>query len=178
MLWSIAFSQIGVVMSDLYFLDPNGPADPDGAERGVRLELRHFERASPKGSVYAAIPISIGSPIWRVDLLETVTSEPGSLNRAHHHPRLHNWEPGARKFVEALSNDPLRWVHDRFDDIETVLVEAGYIIDDLDPGDIEGLRRSGTMIETMLKHLLTEVHEGRAGLAPETSGVGARVSWL
>ena len=46
------------------------------------------------GSIYSARPISIAEPVWRADLLESTDSMPGSLNRAHHHPKMRDWEPG------------------------------------------------------------------------------------
>ena len=109
-LWSMAFNQLGVVVSDIYFVDPRPRAGQDGAERGVRLELRVFERDDLVGSIYSSVPIRVGRPLWRVDLLESVASAPGSLDRAHHHPRLRDWEPGRRVFDEELSKDPVGWL--------------------------------------------------------------------
>src|SRR4051794_37510899 len=40
MLYAFGFEHIGVVVSDLYFLDPNPSVGQEGAERGVRLEVR------------------------------------------------------------------------------------------------------------------------------------------
>ena len=49
MLYAFGFEQIGVVVGDLYFLDPNPSVGQEGAERGVRLELRMLDRAPLKG---------------------------------------------------------------------------------------------------------------------------------
>ena len=65
MLWTLAFDSVGVAMSDLYFVDPNLDQGESHAERGVRLELRVFERDELKGSVYSAVPIRVDRPIWR-----------------------------------------------------------------------------------------------------------------
>lgn len=177
MLWTLAFDRVGVVMSDLYFVDPVLDQGQSGAERGVRLELRRFERDELRGSVYSAVPIRVDRPIWRVDLLETADSEPGSLNRAHHHPRFHDWDPGPRAFVEELSASPLTWVRDRFAAIEEVLDEAR--LDAVELGDdVEALRAAGPVVVAQLEHMLAEVAAGRAGTAPSEHGDFVRQSWL
>lgn len=178
MLWTLAFDRVGVVMSDLYFVDPNLDQGESGAERGVRLELRLFERDDLKGSVYSAVPIRVDRPIWRIDLLETVESEPGSLNRAHHHPRFHGWEPGRRVFVEELSAAPLGWVRDRFGAIEEVLADAGIEDDEVSKDDVESLRAAGPSVVAQLEHMLAEVAAGRAGQKPAEHGEFVRQSWL
>jgi hypothetical protein len=58
-LWALAFDRIGIIMSDLYFVDPNLDQGAEGAERGVRIELRMFQRDELKGSVYSAVPIRV-----------------------------------------------------------------------------------------------------------------------
>lgn len=178
MLWSIAFDRVGVVLSDLYFVDPALEQGEAGAERGVRLELRLFDRDELNGSVYSAVPIRIGRPLWRVDLLETTDSTPGSLNRAHHHPRFSGWEPGSRVFVEALTVDPLGWVRDRFADIEDVLADAGVDPTEVGADDVEALRAAAPAVAAQLEYLLGEVAGGRAGLAPAGAGDFVRQSWL
>jgi hypothetical protein len=177
-LWTLAFDHVGVVMSDLYFVDPALDQGDGGAERGVRLELRHFERDALKGSVYSAVPIRLDLPIWRVDLLETVESEPGSLNRAHHHPRFHGWEPGRRVFVDGLSSDPLGWVGERFTAIDGVLTDAQVDPANLGGEDVEALRAAGPAVVLQLKHMLGEVAAGRAGRAPAAHHRFVRQSWL
>src|SRR5262245_16776463 len=139
-LWALAFDRIGIIMGDLYFVDPNLDQGDEGAERGVRIELRMFERDDLKGSVYSAVPIRVDRPIWRIDLLETADSTPGSLNRAHHHPKFRGWEPGQRVFVEELSAKPLQWVAERFAAIDEVLADAGITADEVGADDIEPLR--------------------------------------
>jgi len=178
MLWTLAFDHVGVVMSDLYFVDPHLDQGAEGAERGVRVELRLFERDELKGSVYSAVPIRVDRPIWRIDLLETAESEPGSLNRAHHHPRFNGWEPGRRVFVEELSADPLKWVQAQFAAIDDVLADARVDPADLGDDDVEGLRNAGPAVVAQLEHMLAEVAAGRAGRKPAEHGEFVRQSWL
>ena len=178
MLWTLAFDRVGVAISDLYFVDPSIDQGDAGAERGVRLELRIFERDPLKGSVYSAVPIRVDRPIWRIDLLETAESEPGSLNRAPHHPRFHDWDPGPREFVEELSANPLSWTADRFAHIEQVLDEAGLDAADVGTRDLESLRSAGPEVVRQLELMLAEVAAGRAGLPPDQHGSFVRQSWL
>jgi len=107
-LYVFGFESIGVVVSDLYFVDPNPGPGQEGAERGVRLEVRMLDRGELRGSIYSAQPIAVGRPIWRGDLLESVAGTPGSHDRTHHHPRFTGWEPGHRRFVEELVGRPSR----------------------------------------------------------------------
>lgn len=178
MLWTLAFDRLGVAISDLYFVDPNAAPGSEGAERGVRLELRRFHRDELLGSVYSAVPIRVGEPIWRLDLLETVESEPGSLDRAHHHPRFRGWEPGRRVFDEALSADPVDWTRQRFEDVDGLMAEAEVDPADLGPDDVAQLKAAGPMIVSMLEHLMAEVSAGRAGLEPPAHADFVRQSWL
>ena len=177
MLWSIAFGDLGVVVSDLYFVDPDPAEGQEGAERGVRLELRLFDREPLQGSIYSATPIRVGRPLWRVDLLESVDSAPGSLDRAHHHPRFAGWEPGRRVFVEELSARPVEWLRARLADPAAVLAEAGE-----DPAahaaDVTALQAAAPLVTGTVEHLLAEVTAGRAGVAPDGAGDSVRASWL
>ena len=98
MLQVFAFRRIGVAVADLYFVDPNPSPGQEGAERGVRLEVRFIQSEPEGGSIYASHPILVGRPIWRVDLLESVDGPPGRFDRTHHHPQMRGWEPTPRRF--------------------------------------------------------------------------------
>ncbi|MDQ2816272.1 MAG: hypothetical protein M3Z75_31630 [Actinomycetota bacterium] len=93
MLYAFGFERVGVLVSDLYLVDPAPGKGQEGAEHGVRLELRVLEPGALKGSIYSAQPIEVGQPIWRADLLESVAGRPGSSDRTHHHPVFSGWEP-------------------------------------------------------------------------------------
>jgi hypothetical protein len=177
MLWSIAFNDLGLVVSDIYFVDPNPGEGQEGAERGVRLELRRFDRDPLKGSIYSAVPVRVDRPLWRVDLLESVSSAPGTLDRAHHHPRFTGWEPGRRVFVEELSADPVRWLRAKLADPAVVLTEAGEDASD-HPADVAALQEAAPLVADTVEHLLAEVAAGRAGTAPDVVGDAVRASWL
>ena len=103
MLYAFGFERVGVVVGDLYFVNPRAARGQEGAEHGVRLEVRMLGRGALKGSPYSARPIEIGQPVWRADLLESVDGPVGSLDRAHHHPAFAGWNPGRRVYVSEMS---------------------------------------------------------------------------
>jgi hypothetical protein len=178
-LYVFGVERMGVVISDLHFADPTPAPGQEGAERGVRLELRMLERGELKGSIYSAQPIAVGRPIWRVDLLETVAGEPGSFDRAHHHPAFNGWEPGSRHFVEELTADPLRWLEARLSDVPGVLETAGVARDEIDASDVERLHKLAPEIVAAVRRLLDEVRANEVGrLGDGGELAGARVGWL
>lgn len=179
MLYAFGFERLGVVASDLYFLDPNPGPGQEGAERGVRMEIRFFEQVDQEGSIYASRPIVAGRPIWRVDLLESVDN-PGSLDRAHHHPKMTGWEPGARKFVPQLSADPLGWVAERLDNVEELVKSAGIDESELGPHDLSQIRAARKEILESVERLLAGIAEGDLARAPDdaSSRTLIRASWL
>lgn len=178
-LYLFGFDRIGVAVSDIYFVDPDPLAGQEGAERGVRLELRRLDQGELKGSIYSARPITVDRPIWRVDLLESVSGTPGSFDRTHHHPGVDGWEPGRRVFDRQLSQEPLKWLGERLADLEAVLDQAGVGADEVSPADVTGLReRTPEIVETVAR-LLDAVRAGQAGLPEgDGSGTSVRASWL
>src|SRR5258708_20703931 len=140
MLYTFGFEQIGVLVCDLYFVDPSPARGQEGAEQGVRLELRSLEHGDLNGSIYSAQPIAVGQPIWRVDLLESVEGTPGSFDRTHRHPAFTGWEPGSRVFERELSADPIGWLRRKLSDLPEVLKEAGVSADLAAPDDPPGRR--------------------------------------
>jgi hypothetical protein len=178
-LFAFGFERIGVVVSDLYFVDPAAGEGQEGAERGVRLELRVFERGELKGSIYSAQPIAVGRPIWRVDLLETVAGPLGSFDRTHHHPAFRGWEPGSRHFVEELSADPLAWLEARLYDLPGVLGTAGVSADEVDATDAVELRKVVPEILAAVRRLLADVRARDDAARVEGDAlVSARIGWL
>jgi hypothetical protein len=177
MLYAFGFEHIGVVVGDLYFRDPNPSPGQEGAERGVRLEVRVLDRLPLNGSIYSAQPIKVDRPIWRADLLETVDGPVGSFDRTHHHPAFSGWEPNRRNFVEALSADPIGWLGARLSDLPTLLAEAGAT--DIDAGDGDALRDAVPEILDVVRRLLDRVHAGELGRPPLSGALDSiRAGWL
>jgi hypothetical protein len=173
-----AFNRIGVVLSDLYFVDPRPGAGQEGPERGVRLEVRMMAQGELTGSIYSSRPIEVGAPLWRADLLERADGPPGSLDRAHHHPAMSGWEPGRRVFDEDLSGDPVSWVGEQLSDLEGLLERAGVDGDETLAADAAQLRASVPDIKRALSGLLDRVEAGELAAAPAGELASARISWL
>ena len=182
MLYAWGFERIGVVAGDLYFQDANPTPGQEGAERGVRLEVRFLERPALTGSIYAAQPIVIDRPIWRADLLESVEGEPGSYDRTHHHPRFRGWEPGTRQFETEMTDDPIAWLTERLRDLPSLLAGAEIDPAEAGPTDALDLEHAAPDIAAAVEGLLARVRKGELALAPSSSPDGgpttARVGWL
>jgi hypothetical protein len=178
-LYAFGFERIGVVVSDLYFVDPRPIPGQEGAERGVRLEVRMLGQGELKGSIYSARPIEVGQPVWRADLLEAADGPPGSLNRAHHHPRFNGWEPGHRVFDKSLSAGPVQWVGEQLSDLGALLERAGVPDDGSFASDAESLRGCASEIMATVQGLLDKIKAGALATAPAGGEADSvRISWL
>lgn len=166
MFYAFGFERVGVLAGDLYFVDPHPGKGQEGAEHGVRVELRVLGRGVLKGSIYSAQPIEIGQPIWRADLLESVAGRPGSHDRTHYHPVFSGWDPGRRVFVSELSADPLGWLGQKLADLDGLLASAGFPPDTAGPDDAEQLRATAPQIVEATRGLLGKVQAGELGRAP------------
>jgi hypothetical protein len=179
MLQVFGFDRVGVVIGDIYFIDPRPREGQEGAERGVRLELRMLRPGELHGSIYSSRPITIAEPVWRADLLESADGPPGSLNRAHHHPGMRDWEPRRRVFDAGLSSDPVGWVGAQLADLERLLTDAGIAVDAELAADAGRLRTSAAEIQEAVRVMLAKVKAGELGRAPGQDGLtSARISWL
>jgi hypothetical protein len=175
---AFGFEAMGVVVGDMYFVDPTPLEGQETPERGVRLELRLVDRAEPQGSIYAGVPIAFTRPVWRVDLFGSTESPPGTLDRAHHHPRFNGWEPSRRNFVPELSADPLSWLAGELADPDAVLARAGVDADDVSDADKAGLAAAGPEIVATVKRMLDGVRSGELAPAPAERVAATRTGWL
>jgi hypothetical protein len=166
MLYVFGFERVGIVVGDIYFVDPQPMKGQEGAEHGVRLELRALERGELKGTIYSATPIEVGRPVWRVDLLESVDGKPGSFDRTHHHPVFSEWDPSHRVFVRELSSDPLGWLAGKLSDLDVLLSDAGWAADTAAPGDAAELRAAIPEIVAATGKMLDRVKSGELGNRP------------
>ena len=178
MLAAFGFETLGVVVGDMFFVDPTPNTGQETPERGVRLELRLIDRDEPQGSIYAGIPIAFNRPVWRVDLFGSTESPPGTLDRAHHHPRFDGWEPGPRHFVAELSAEPLSWLADQLADLAAVLARAGVDADEVTRADEIGLAAAAPEIVAVVKRMLDGVRDGELAPAPAEQVAAARTGWL
>src|SRR5882757_4297148 len=179
MLYMFGFDRIGVVVGDLFFVDPEPHKGQESAEHGVRLELRLIERGPLKGTIYSAYPIAVEDPVWRADFLESVDGRPGSFDRTHHHPAFTGWDPGNRVFVRELSADPLGWVADRLADLDGVLAEAGFPADTAGPDDAaELLAATGGLLNRVRAGELGNPPAGELPVSADGRPVVVRTGWL
>jgi hypothetical protein len=165
MLYVFGFERVAVVVGDIYFVDPEPVKGQEGAEHGVRLELRVIERGESRGSIYSATPVTVDRPVWRADLLQAVGGRP--FDRTHHHPVFTGWDPGPRVFTRELSADPVGWVAARLADLPALLAEAQAPADTAAPGDAEELRRVTPEIFEVTRRLLDRIRAGELGTNPE-----------
>jgi hypothetical protein len=178
MLAAFGFESLGVVVGDMFFVDPTPNEGQETPERGVRLELRIVDRDAPQGSIYAGVPITFGRPVWRVDLFGSTETPPELLDRAHHHPRFNGWEPGRRNFVPELSADPVSWLAGELAAPDAVLARAGVNPEDVPDADKAGLAAAAPDIVAAVKRMLDGVRDGNLAPAPPEPVAAARTGWL
>jgi hypothetical protein len=180
MLHVFGFDKVGVAVGDLYFVDPRPGPGQEGAERGVRLEVRLVASPPTEGSVYSARPILVERPIWRADLLESVAGGPGTWDRTHHHPKMRGWEPGTRQFDEAMSADPLRFVGEQLSDLKGLLDGAGFDPGEASDDDASELAAAVPQILETVRTLLAQVRDGHLAKAPDglERAEVVRTGWL
>jgi hypothetical protein len=178
MLAAFGFETLGVVVGDMYFIDPEPMEGQESPERGVRLELRLVDRREPQGSIYAGVPITFERPVWRVDVFGSTDSAPGTLDRAHHHPRFDGWEPGRRFFEPELSSDPLAWLTAELSDPAALLARSGVGPDEVSKADEAGLAAAAPDIVAAVRRMLDGVRDGELAPAPDQPVAAARTGWL
>ena len=169
MFYAFGFERVGVVVGDLYFMDPGAAKGQQGPEHGVRVELRVLERGALKASPYSAQPIEVGQPVWRADLLESVAGRSGSFDRTHHHPTFSGWDPSGRVFDRELSADPLGWLGGQLADLFGLLAAAGFPPETAGPADAGSLRDAAPEIVDVTRKLLGRVQSGELGRPPAAS---------
>src|ERR1700722_13885931 len=175
---AFGFEAMGVVVGDMFFVDRTPNEGQETPERGVRLELRLVDRAEPQGSICADVPVAFTRPVWRVGLFGSTESPPGTLDRAHHHPRFNGWEPARRDFVPELSADPLSWLAGELADPDAVLARAGVDAAEGSDADKPGLPAAAQEIVAAVKRMLKGVKGGELAPAPAEPVAAARTGWL
>jgi hypothetical protein len=114
---------------------------PDDDEHGARLEVRRLVSHDHRGSDSAPQLIEIDDIIWRADLFDTLSEEPGNFARAHHHVNFDGNEPLDRDWDDRLSADPFGWVEERLDALPELLAGLGVELQDVE-GEANDVRRS------------------------------------
>lgn len=184
MLRAFGFERVGIVLGDIFFVDPRPHRGQEGPEHGVRLELRVFGRGELKGSIYSAQPISVAEPAWRVDLLESFGGG-RPFDRTHYHPVFTGWDPSSRVFARELTADPFGWVRARLSDLPAILDHAGVSREQVAEADVTGVREAAPEIADAARTTLERVRAGELGRPPAdydpaapVPPAGFRSGWL
>jgi hypothetical protein len=181
-LYGFFFERVAVMVGDLYFVDPDPGEGQEGAERGVRLEVRLVDRPPLPGTVYSAQPITVDEPIWRADLLETTDGAFGTFNRTHHHPHFRAWEPGDRQYEKTMSADPLTFVAEQLSDLDGLVAGTEIDPERIDPDDARQLRDAIPEILDAVRRVLTSIAAGQLATEPvgatANAGEAVRAGWL
>jgi hypothetical protein len=118
--------------------------DDASMEHGARIEVREVREQQHRGSESASQLVTVDRTMWRADLFDRLSDDPGSFGAAHFHPEFTDNEPCARVWDTALTADPWGWLGDQ---VATLGTAAGGDAWDLDPADAAELRGlAGTVV--------------------------------
>ena len=137
----LALSRCAVIVRHWFEID----LDDASMEHGARIELRELVPQRRRGSESAAQLIAADRPLWRADLFDRLTDEPGSYAVAHFHPEFSDNEPCPRVWDAALTASPWDWLGDQ---LTTAGTASGYPwpIDPADASELSGV--AGTVVAT------------------------------
>ena len=130
----LALSRCAVIVRHWFEID----LDDASMEHGARIELRELVPQPRRGSESAAQLITVDRPLWRADLFDRLTDEPGSYRVAHFHPEFSGNEPCSRVWDAALNASPWDWLRDQ---LTTAGAAAGHAwpVDPADASELSGL---------------------------------------
>ena len=123
MLQAWVFDKVAVLVFP--WREPNEPP-----ERGTRVEVRLLAEEPRRGSFSAAQRVVIDHPVFRADLFDQLTAEPGNLASAHFHPHFEGVEPCDRTWPAEIKRDPTGWLTSELGDLAGMLTRSG-----VDTGD-------------------------------------------
>lgn len=172
MIYIFGFEEICLATADVFFTDPNPEPGQEGAEAGVRVELRRLERLPLRASIYSAQPMSLEESLFRVDLFESFPSGRGARDRVHYHPHFEGWDPSLRVFDRELSADPLGWLARKLSDLPPILGVS-------DHRDSAALAEKSEEIVATIDTLWAKVRSGVLDPPPGwTEEPAYRLGWL
>jgi hypothetical protein len=105
----LALSGSAVVIRHWFEID----LEDASMEHGARVELRELPAQPRRGSESAAQVITADRPLWRADLFDRLTDQPGTFGVAHYHPEFDGNEPCDRVWSKELTAGPWQWLHDQ-----------------------------------------------------------------
>ena len=106
-----------------------------------------------RGSESAAQIITADRPLWRADLFDRLTDQPGSYGVAHFHPEFSGNEPCSRAWDAALTASPWDWLHEQ---VASSGAASGGEAWPLDPADASELSGLADTVVTMARQFAPE----------------------
>jgi len=134
-LYLLALSRSAVVVRHWFEIDLTNCS----MEHGARIEIRERPAQAHRGSESAAQVIAADRPLWRADLFDRLTDEPGTFGVAHYHPRFDGNEPCGRTWDPALTADPWSWLGDQLTSLGAVGGRAPWPLHPQDAAELPGL---------------------------------------
>jgi hypothetical protein len=152
----LALSRCAVIVRHWFEID----LDDASMEHGARIELRELVPQPRRGSESAAQLITADRPLWRADLFDRLTGQPGSYGVAHFHPEFTDNEPCSRVWDAALTASPWDWLRDQ---MTTAGAASGHPAWPIDPADASELSGLANAVVTLARQVAPE----RCGSAAE-----------
>jgi hypothetical protein len=131
----IALSRSALVIRHWFEID----LEDASMEHGARVELRELAEVPRRGSESAAQVITADRPLWRADLFDRLSEEPGSFGVAHYHPEFEGNEPCDRVWSKDLTADPWAWLHAQVASSGAAATGKPWVIDPDDAAELAGL---------------------------------------
>jgi hypothetical protein len=131
----LALSRSAVLVRHWFEID----LEDASMEHGARVELRELVPPPHRGSESAAQLISADRPLWRADLFDRLTDQPGSFGVAHYHPQFDGNEPCDRVWDKNLTADPWRWLHDQMASLGESASGSPWPLEPADAAQLSGL---------------------------------------
>jgi hypothetical protein len=131
----LALSRSALVIRHWFEID----LEDASMEHGCRVELRELPPQPHRGTESAAQVITADRPLWRADLFDRVTDEPGTFGVAHYHPAFDGNEPCDRNWSADLTADPWAWLHDQVASAGAAGGGDPWPIDAADAAELAGL---------------------------------------
>ena len=131
----LTLSGVAVVVRHWFEID----LEDASMEHGARIELRELATHPRRGSESAAQLITLDRPLWRADLFDRLTDEPGTFGVAHYHPEFSGNEPCPRVWDPELTARPWRWLRDQFARPGAAQPNGQWELDPADAAELGGL---------------------------------------
>ena len=174
---AFGFEAMGVVVGDMYFVDPMPNPRSGNPRAGSQIGTTAGRPGRAAGIDLRGRPNRFHPPGVAGGPFRSPSAH-REAGPAHHHPRFNGWEPGRRNFVPELSADPLSWLAGELADPDTVLARAGVDADEVSDADKAGLAAAGPEIVATVKRMLDGVRSGELAPAPAELVAAARTGWL